>query len=181
MPDVTATDATDEFRPNADELLAHNRRHAEDFADGGLPVEPRRRLAVVACMDSRMDIFQMLGLAHGDAHVIRNAGGVVTDDVIRSLVISQRFLDTREIVLIHHTDCGLQKIDDTTFRTRLETEFGMLPAWALDSFTDPYVDARQSLLRVQSSPFIRYKHHVRAFVYRVEDGRLDEVTLDGRT
>ncbi len=178
MPSVTSPDPSVEFRPNADELLAHNARHVEDFADQGLAVEPSRRLAVVACMDSRMDMFQMLGLAHGEAHIIRNAGGVVTDDVVRSLVVSQLLLDTREIVLVHHTDCGLQKLDDSTFRNRLETEFGMLPSWALDSFSDPYVDIRQSLLRVQNSPFIRHKAHVRGFVYRVEDGRLDEVTLD---
>ena len=125
-----------------------------------------------------MDIFQMLGLAHGEAHIIRNAGGIVSDDVERSLVVSQLLLSTREIVLIHHTDCGLQKVDDTGFRQRLEREFGMLPSWALDAFTDPYVDIRQSMLRIRHSPFIRYKDHVRGFVYRVEDGLLDEVTFE---
>jgi len=178
MPVMTAAAEPAEFRPNADELLAHNARHAAEFDDHGLPVEPRRRLAVVACMDSRMDIFQMLGLAHGEAHIIRNAGGIVSDDVERSLVVSQLLLSTREIVLIHHTDCGLQKVDDTGFRQRLEREFGMLPSWALDAFTDPYVDIRQSMLRIRHSPFIRYKDHVRGFVYRVEDGLLDEVTFE---
>lgn len=178
MPVVTSPDASDDFRPNADELLAHNRRHVADFDDHDLQVAPRRRLAVVACMDSRMDMFELLGLAHGEAHIIRNAGGVITDDVIRSLVVSQLLLDTREIVLVHHTDCGLQVMDDTTFRSRLEQEFGMLPSWALDAFTDPYVDVRQSLLRIHMSPFIRHKNHVRGFVYRVDNGQLDEVTLE---
>jgi carbonic anhydrase len=168
------------FRPNADELLARNAAYAERFADHGLQVEPRRQLAVVACMDSRMDIFEMLGLAHGEAHIIRNAGGIVTDDVVRSLVLSQLFLGTREILLIHHTDCGLQKTDDTSFRQQLDREFGLLPSWALEAFTDPYADVRQSVSRVRNSPFIRYKDHVRGFVYRVEDGRLDEVEADPR-
>lgn len=169
------------FRPNADELLARNAEFANRFADQGLAVEPKRQLAIVACMDSRMDIFELLGLAHGEAHIIRNAGGIVTDDVIRSLVLSQLFLGTREILLLHHTDCGLQKTDDTSFRQLLEEEFGLRPSWALDAFSDPYVDVRQSISRLHSSPFLRHKQHIRGFVYRVEDGRLDEVTTDPDT
>lgn len=180
MRTVPSPEPVDDFVPNADELVAHNAEYAEQFADHGLQVEPRRHLAVVACMDSRMDIFEMLGLAHGDAHIIRNAGGIVTDDVVRSLVLSQLFLGTREIVLIHHTDCGLQKTDDTSFRNQLDAEFGLLPSWALEAFTDPYADVRQSISRVRNNPFIRYKDHVRGFVYRVENGRLDEVGADPR-
>jgi carbonic anhydrase len=180
MRDVTSPDSTEPFQPNADELLVNNAAYAEQFSDEDLALAPARHLAVVACMDSRMDIFQMLGLAHGDAHVIRNAGGVVTDDVVRSLVLSQLFLGTREIILIHHTDCGLQKTDDTTFRKMLDQEFGLRPAWALEAFSDPYADVRQSISRVRNSPFLRHKDHVRGFVYRVEDGRLDEVAADPR-
>src|SRR6187431_3656511 len=117
----------EEWRPNADELLKHNAGYAAAWDDGHLPVEPRRKLAVVACMDSRMDIFEMLGLRHGEAHIIRNAGGVITDDVIRSLCVSQRFLDTREIVLLHHTDCGLQKVDEDDFKREMEAEVGVKP------------------------------------------------------
>jgi carbonic anhydrase len=177
---VATPDPDDEFRPNADELIAHNAKYVEQFADQGLQVEPRRQLAIVACMDSRMDIFEMLGLAHGDAHVIRNAGGVVTDDVVRSLVLSQLYLGTREILLIHHTDCGLQKTDDTSFRKQLDDEFGLRPSWALEAFTDPYADVRQNISRVRNNPFVRHKDHIRGFVYRVEDGRLDEVAADPR-
>ena len=162
------------FRPNADELLAHNGSYVENFADGDLALRPSRRLAIVACMDSRMDIFEMLGLGHGDAHIIRNAGGVVTDDVIRSLVLSQRLLGTREIILVHHTDCGLHAIDEESFKAELEAEVGIKPWWALESFKDPYVDTRQSINRLQHSPFVRYKDHIRGFVYDVSDGRLHE-------
>jgi carbonic anhydrase len=128
------------FRPNADELLSNNDSYVREFSDHGLSLAPARHLAIVACMDSRMDIFQMLGLAHGDAHVIRNAGGVVTDDVERSLVLSQRLLNTREIVLIHHTDCGLQKVNPTEFKDELQVECGLKPAWSIESFTDPFED-----------------------------------------
>lgn len=129
-------------------------------------------------MDSRMDIFQMLGLAHGDAHIIRNAGGVVTDDVVRSLVVSQRLLDTQEIFLVHHTDCGLQRVTEDEFKHEIEIECGIKPWWALESFRDPYLDVAQSIGRLQHSPFIRYKDHIRGFVYDVEDGRLHEVVTD---
>lgn len=164
------------FQPNADELLANNDRYVDQFADHDLSLRPRRGLAIVACMDSRMDIFQMLGLAHGDAHVIRNAGGVVTDDVIRSLVVSQRLLGTQEIILVHHTNCGLQTITDEAFKAELEAEVGIKPWWALESFADPFADVLQSMNRLRHSPFVRYKDHIRGFVYDVADGRLHEVT-----
>jgi carbonic anhydrase len=165
------------FVPNTDELLANNARYVETFADHDLALQPRRQLAVVACMDSRMDIFEMLGLAHGDAHVIRNAGGVVTDDVIRSLVLSQRLLGTREIILLHHTDCGMQRLVDDALKDEIEAETGVRPSWATESFKDPYDNLRQSIRRLHVSPFIQHKEHIRGFVYRVEDGYLDEATL----
>lgn len=164
------------FTPSADELLANNERFAETFDDHGLALAPRRRLAVVACMDSRMDIFQMLGLDEGDAHIIRNAGGVVTDDVIRSLVLSQRLLGTREILLIHHTDCGLQKVTADAFKAELEHEVGIRPWWALESFSDPAADVRQCIARLHLSPFVLHKDHIRGFVYDVDTGRLAEVS-----
>ncbi len=163
------------FQPNADELLENNESHIAEFADQDLSLRPRRQLAIVACMDSRMDIFEMLGLAHGDAHVIRNAGGVVTDDVIRSLVLSQRLLDTREIILLHHTNCGLQAITEDAFKAELVAEVGLKPPWALECFTDPFTDTRASIERLQQSPFVKYKDHIRGFVYDVADGRLHEV------
>lgn len=163
------------FRPNTDELLGNNDSYVKEFSDHGLSLAPARRLAIVACMDSRMDIFQMLGLAHGDAHVIRNAGGVVTDDVERSLVLSQRLLSTREIVLIHHTDCGLQKVNPTEFKDELQIECGLKPSWSVESFTDPFEDTLQSMNRLHHSPFIKFKDHIRGFVYDVDNGRLIEV------
>lgn len=164
------------FTPSADELLAHNEQYVATFADHDLALRPRRKLCIVACMDSRMDIFQMLGLAHGDAHVIRNAGGVVTDDVIRSLVLSQRRLGTREIILVHHTDCGLQTVTEDALKAELEAEVGIKPWWALESFTDPYTDTRQSINRLLHSPFVLHKDHISGFVYDVADGRLHQVT-----
>ena len=169
-----------DFSPNTDELLAHNESYVRSFADQGLSLTPRRHLAIVACMDSRMDIFQMLGMDHGDAHIIRNAGGVVTDDVIRSLVVSQRVLRTEEIILIHHTDCGLQKMNEDTFKSEIERECGIKPWWAFETFTDPYTDVRQSMGRLHASPFITAKEHIRGFVYDVETGRLHEVDPDPR-
>jgi len=163
------------FHPSADELLRNNVRYVEEFHDGELQLRPVRKLAIVTCMDSRMDIFQILGMEHGDAHIIRNAGGVVTDDVIRSLVLSQRLLETREIILMHHTNCGLQTITEDEFKAELEAEVGMKPWWALECFSDPYTDTRQSIARLQHSPFIRHKDHIRGFVYDVHDGRLHEV------
>jgi carbonic anhydrase len=173
-PDPSAA-FTPGFRPNADELVANNERYVHGFADHDLSLRPRRQLAIVACMDSRMDIFQMLGLEHGEAHIIRNAGGVVTDDVIRSLVLSQRLLGTREIVLVHHTNCGLQAISEDEFKAEIEAEVGIKPWWALECFTDPFADVRQSINRLHHSPFVKYKEHISGFVYDVADGRLHTV------
>jgi carbonic anhydrase len=174
-PSVSAnSDAA--FEPSTDELLANNARYVETYADQQLAIHPRRQLAVVACMDSRMDIFEMLGLAHGDAHIIRNAGGVVTDDVIRSLVLSQRLLGTREIILLHHTDCGMQRLVGDTLKDDIEDETGIRPGWSTESFRDPYQSVRQSIRRLRVSPFIPHKEHIRGFVYRVEDGYLEETT-----
>jgi carbonic anhydrase len=168
-----------QFRPSADEFLERNAEYAAGFSDEHLPVQPARRLAVVACMDSRMDIFEMLGLAHGEAHVIRNAGGVITDDVIRSLCLSQRYLGTREIILLHHTDCGLQAVTEDAFKADLQAELGIKPWWALESFIDPWVDTRQSMRRLQLTPFVPHKDNIRGFVYDVDTGLLDEVELEG--
>ena len=162
--------------PNIAELIGHNRTHAAEFRDAELQVQPTRRLAVVACMDSRIDTFAVLGLANGEAHIIRNAGGVITDDVIRSLCLSQRFLGTREIVLVHHTDCGLQKVDEAEFREELAAELGIKPWWSLETFVDPYADVRQSIQRLKMTPFIPHKDHISGFVYDVTDGLLHEVT-----
>jgi len=167
--------ATDDFTPSADELIARNGEFADGFSHAGLQVAPTRQLAVVACMDSRIDAFQILGLADGEAHIIRNAGGVITDDVIRSLCLSQRALGTREIILVHHTDCGLQKVTEDAFKAELADELGVKPWWALESFEDPYVDVRQSMKRIELTPFVPHKDHVRGFVYDVTTGLLNEV------
>jgi carbonic anhydrase len=156
----------------ADDLLARNREYADKLFRGPRPLNPRRALAVVACMDSRMDMFEVLGLENGDAHVLRNAGGVVTDDVIRSLAISQRLLGTRGIVLVHHTDCGMQKITDDGFRDELEAGTGMRPSFAIESFHDPYENVRQSIVRLHHSPFLATKDEIVGFVYDVETGLL---------
>ena len=166
--------------PSTDELLANNARYTETFADQDLALQPRRHLAVVACMDSRMDIFDLLGLGHGEAHVIRNAGGVVTDDVIRSLVLSQRLLGTREILLIHHTDCGMQKTNENELKDALEADTGIRPSWAIESFSDPAQSVRQCMSRLHLNPFIPFKEHIRGFVYDVLTGRLEEVEPDRR-
>ncbi|MGB3735358.1 MAG: carbonic anhydrase [Ilumatobacter sp.] len=168
------------FAPTADELVAGNERFAENFDDQDLQVSPTRRMAVVTCMDSRMDIFPLLGLGHGEAHIIRNAGGVITDDVIRSLCLSQRYLGTREIVLVHHTDCGLQMVTEDGLKSEIEAEIGVKPWWAVESFDDPYVDVRQSMKRLEMTPFVPHKEHVRGFVYDVLTGRINEVSLDDR-
>jgi carbonic anhydrase len=168
------------FEPNTDELVANNAGYASRFDDAELEVAPRRRLAVVACMDSRMDIFEILGLGNGEAHIIRNAGGVITDDVIRSLCISQRLLGTREVVMLHHTDCGLQKVDEAEFRDELERELGVKPWWALESFDDPYRDVAQSMRRLKMTPFVPHRDHIRGFVYDVTTGAVIEVE-DERT
>lgn len=161
--------------PSRDDLVAANRRYAEQFDASALQVEPTRHLAIVTCMDSRIDAFSAFGLADGEAHIIRNAGGVITDDVIRSLCLSQRFLGTREIVLVHHTDCGLQKVNEGEFRDELEAEIGIKPWWSVEAFKDPYRDVRQSMHRLAATPFIVYKGHVSGFVYDVTDGLLHPV------
>jgi carbonic anhydrase len=159
-----------------DELLANNEAYAAQFDKGDLPLPPARKLAVVACMDARLNPYGILGLSEGDAHVIRNAGGVITDDEIRSLAISQRLLGTEEIVLIHHTDCGMLTFGDDEFRRTIQEETGIKPAWAAETFDDLDEDVRQSIARIQASPFIPRKESVRGFVYEVETGRLREVT-----
>ena len=168
------------FLANAPALEANNARFAETFSDHDLQVVPKRNLAVVACMDSRMDAFALLGLQHGEAHIIRNAGGVITDDVIRSLCLSQRLLQTREIVLVHHTDCGLQRVNEDDFKRELEAELGVKPWWSVESFSDPHADVLQSIHRLQLSPFIPHKDHISGYVYDVTTGRLLPVEDDGR-
>ena len=160
--------------PVTDELLARNKRFAESFP-GPAALRPKLRLAVVACMDSRLDVHATLGLELGDAHVIRNGGGVVTDDVIRSLVISQRLLGTEEIILIHHTDCGMLTFTDDEFKRAIQQDVGVAPAWAVETFTDLDADVRRSIARIKGSPFIPRKDGVRGFVYDVGTGRLREV------
>jgi carbonic anhydrase len=159
----------------ADELLVKNRQYASNFPHGDLPLPPRKKLAIVACMDSRLDLFGALGLTEGDAHMIRNAGGVVTDDAIRSLVISQRLLKTEEIVLIHHTDCGMQTFTDDGFRRQIQDEIGIKPSWATEAFDDLDEDVRQSIARIKLNPFIPNKGSVRGFIYDIKDGLLHEV------
>ncbi|MEC9058361.1 MAG: carbonic anhydrase [Actinomycetota bacterium] len=161
--------------PSADQIVEHNKQLASSFDDGDLSVAPTLRLAVVACMDSRMDIFKILGLENGEAHIIRNAGGVITDDVIRSLCLSQRLLGTREIVLLHHTDCGLQQVSEDQFKAELEAELGIKPRWSLEPFDDPYSDTMQSMQRLVLTPFVDASY-LRGFVYDVTDGRIREVT-----
>jgi carbonic anhydrase len=160
-----------------DELLANNQGFARALPDRHLDVQPSRRLAIVTCMDSRLDVFAALGLADGEAHVLRNAGGVVTDDTIRSLAISQRRLGTREVMLIHHTDCGMQKLTDDGFRDELREETGVAPAFAIESFSDVDASVRQSILRVRRSDFVPHRDAVRGFVYDVDTHRLREVEV----
>ena len=157
-----------------DELLANNQRYADGFT-GPLPMPPAKGLAVVACMDARLNLYAMLGLEEGQAHVIRNAGGVITDDEIRSLAISQRLLGTREIMLIHHTDCGMQKTTEEEFKGAIESETGIRPPWAVESFGDAGQDVRQSIGRLKASPFIPHKDAIRGFVFDVATGKLSEV------
>lgn len=170
---MTTDDAT--FVPSVDDVMRANAEYATDFSGDGIPVRPARKLAIVTCMDARIDAFAVMGLENGESHIIRNAGGVITDDVIRSLCLSQRFLGTREIILVHHTDCGLQMVDEAEFRSDLESELGVKPWWSLESFSDPYQDVRQSIQRVRMTPFIQYKEHVSGFVYDVSDGLLHPV------
>jgi carbonic anhydrase len=158
-----------------DQLVANNDAFAASLPAKHLDVHPSRALAIVTCMDSRLDVFAALGLADGEAHVLRNAGGVITDDVIRSLAVSQRRLGTREVMLIHHTDCGMQKLTDDGFRAELQEATGVAPAFAIESFVDVDVDVRQSILRVRRSTFLPHRDHVRGFVYDVDTHRLREV------
>ncbi len=158
-----------------DELLANNERYAESFG-GQLPLLPSRHLAVVACMDARLNVYGILGLQDGEAHVIRNAGGVVTDDEIRSLTISQRLLGTQEIILIHHTDCGMLTFTDDDFKASIQKDTGIKPEWAAEAFPDLDEDVRQSVARIKASPFIPHKESVRGFVFDVATGKLREVS-----
>jgi carbonic anhydrase len=160
-----------------DELLANNRAYAENARTNHLDVRPSRHLAIVTCMDSRIDVFAALGLDGGEAHILRNAGGVITDDVIRSLAVSQRKLGTREVMLIHHTDCGMQKLTDDSFRAELQEATGTAPAFAIESFSDAEADVRQSILRVRRSEFVPHRDVVRGFVYDVDTHRLREVSV----
>jgi carbonic anhydrase len=159
-----------------DELLGNAENYAADFDKGDLPLPPAKHVAVLACMDARLNPYGVLGLTEGDAHVIRNAGGVVTADELRSLAISQRLLGTTEIILIHHTDCGMLTFTDDEFKSSIEAETGLRPAWAAEAFSDLEQDVRQSIGRIQADPFIPHKESVRGFVYEVETGKLREVT-----
>jgi carbonic anhydrase len=157
-----------------EDYLANNAQYASTF-QGPLPMPPGKHVAVVACMDARLDVYRLLGLNEGDAHVIRNAGGVVSDDVIRSLAISQRLLGTREIILIHHTDCGMLTFTDDDFKRALQEEIGIKPAWATEAFPDVGEDVRQSLRRIEASPFVTKHGSARGFVFDVATGKLEEV------
>jgi carbonic anhydrase len=159
-----------------EELLQNNAAYAESFEKGDLQLPPARAVAVVACMDARLDVHKILGLQEGDAHVIRNAGGVITDDEIRSLTISQRLLGTREIILIHHTDCGMLTFSDDELKAQIHEDVGLKPHFSMESFSDLEEDVRQSIARIKASPFIPHKESVRGFIYEVETGRLREVS-----
>ncbi|HUH71884.1 MAG TPA: carbonic anhydrase [Mycobacterium sp.] len=159
-----------------DDYLANNAKYASTF-EGPLPLPPSKHVAVVACMDARLDVYRILGLNEGEAHVIRNAGGVVTDDVIRSLAISQRLLGTREIILIHHTDCGMLTFTDDDFKRAIQKETGIKPPWAAEAFPDLAEDVRQSLRRIEASPFVTNHVSLRGFVFDVAAGKLEEVSL----
>ncbi|HEX7995952.1 MAG TPA: carbonic anhydrase [Streptosporangiaceae bacterium] len=157
-----------------DEYLANNARYAQTFT-GPLPMPPSRQVAVVACMDARLNVYSILGLGDGEAHVIRNAGGVITEDEIRSLAISQRLLGTREIILIHHTDCGMLTFSDDDFKRSIQDETGIKPPWAAEAFSDLEEDVRQSVARIEDSPFVPHKDAIRGFVFDVATGKLNEV------
>lgn len=158
-----------------DELLKNNEAYAKSFRNGSLSSRPRRRVAIVACMDARLDIYKILGLTEGDAHIIRNAGGAVTDDTIRSLLISQRLLGTEEIILIHHTSCGMQLSTDEEIKKEIQAEIGIGPPFSIETFEDPEQDIRQSIARIKISPFVSKKEETRGFVYDVRTGKLHEV------
>ncbi len=159
-----------------DDLLKNNESYASSFDKADLPMPPGAQVAVLACMDARLNVYGMLGLSEGDAHVLRNAGGVVTDDEERSLAISQRLLGTKEIILIHHTDCGMLTFTDDEFKRQIQEDTGIKPHWGAESFKDLDEDVRQSIARIKASPFIPHKDNVRGFVYEVESGRLREVS-----
>ncbi len=159
-----------------DELLANNERYVAEFDCAAPLAPPAKKVAVVACMDARLNIYGMLGLTEGDAHVIRNAGGIVTDDAIRSLAISQRLLATEDIILIHHTECGMLTFTDDEFRASIESDTGIKPEWAAEAFSDLDQDVRQSIARIKASPFLPKKDSVRGFIYECQTGRLREVT-----
>ena len=158
-----------------DELLRNNAEFASSFSNGELPMPPSRNLAVVACMDARLNVYALLGLGAGEAHIIRNAGGVVSEDVIRSLAISQRLLGTREVILVHHTDCGMLTFTDDQLKADIEADTGVRPHFALEAFSDLERDIRQSIARIKASPFVPHKDAVRGFVYDVRSGALQEV------
>jgi carbonic anhydrase len=165
---------------STDTFVANAARYAAAFGQHGLPTPPASRAAIVACMDARLNLYGLLGLCEGDAHIIRNAGGVITDDVIRSLMISQRLLGTTEIVLIHHTDCGMLGFREDDLKARIEADTGLRPPFALEAFPDLDADVVQSIARIKASPFIPVKDGIRGFVYEVETGRLREVGLPAR-
>jgi carbonic anhydrase len=158
-----------------DDLLANAERYAATFTKGALPIPPAKRVAIVTCMDARINLYALLGVAEGDAHMLRNAGGVITSDQLRSLAISQRLLGTREIILIHHTGCGMLMFNDREFKAQIEAETGIRPSWAGEAFTDLEGDLRQSILRIKADPFLPHKDSIRGFVYEVETGKLREV------
>src|SRR5262245_58353024 len=168
-------DTAEESMSATEQYLANNARYAETFS-GPLPMPPAAHVAVVACMDARLNVYGMLGLGEGEAHVIRNAGGVITDDQIRSLAISQRLLGTNEIVLIHHTDCGMLTFTDDAFKRSIQDETGIKPPWAAEAFTDLDEDVRQSIARIKASPFLPHKDAISGFVFNVATGRLNPVT-----
>jgi len=158
-----------------EKLLANSEEHAASFDKGHLPMPPGSKVAVLACMDARLHPYRILGLEEGDAHIIRNAGGVATDDAIRSLTISQRLLGTTEIILLHHTDCGMVTFTDDAVKRQIQEETGIRPPFALESFPDVHEDVRQSIARIKASPFIPHTDAVRGFVYDVKTGKLEEV------
>ena len=159
-----------------DQLIRNNEAYSRSFSKGSLPLPPAKHVAVLACMDARLDVHKILGLQEGDAHVIRNAGGVATDDAIRSIVISQRLLGTNEVILIHHTDCGMLTFKDDDVKRQIQTETGIRPSFALEAFPDLEEDVRQSIERIKASPFVRNKSSIRGFVYDVHTGKLEAVT-----
>ena len=177
---MNGVERSDDMDPSAapslvTSILDANGRYAAARRPGMRPLAPARRMAIVACMDSRLDVFDALGLDNGDAHVIRNAGGVVTDDVIRSLMLSQRLMGTQSIVLVHHTDCGMQKVSEDAMKQEVENETGIRPAFAIESFSDPYADVRQSIGRLRHSPFLLHKQLIVGFVYDVATSLLHVV------